>query len=114
MNANPHVMNKEDEHARFVELERYEQARTLLENPLFQGAFESVERELMQRWKTDASLSPDGREKVFLMVTLLGQVQMVLREHMETGQMARVQLERDRALRARVANGLRSMTGSRS
>ncbi|HEY2253540.1 MAG TPA: hypothetical protein VGH74_20840 [Planctomycetaceae bacterium] len=107
-------MTREDERARLAELERYEQARSLLENPLFQGAFETVERELMQRWKTDASLSPDGREKVFLMVTLLGQVQLVIREHMETGQMARVQLERDRTLRERAANGLRSMTGSKA
>jgi hypothetical protein len=111
---NPHAMTREDERARLAELERYEQARSLLENPLFQGAFETVERELMQRWKTDASLSPDGREKVFLMVTLLGQVQLVIREHMETGQMARVQLERDRTLRERAANGLRSMTGSKA
>ena len=110
---NLHAMTREDERARLAELERYEQARVLLENPLFQGAFETVERELMSRWKTDASLSPDGREKVFLMVTLLGQVQMILREHMETGQMARVQLERDRTLRERVANGARLMTGSR-
>jgi hypothetical protein len=111
---NPHAMTRDDERARLAELERYEQARSLLENPLFQGAFETVERELMQRWKTDASLSPDGREKVFLMVTLLGQVQLVIREHMETGQMARVQLERDRTLRERAANGLRSMTGSKA
>jgi hypothetical protein len=111
---NAQNMTRDDERARYAELERYEQARGLLENPLFVGAFDSVERELMQRWKTDASLSPDGREKVFLMITLLGQVQMVLREHMETGQMARVQLERDRTLRERVANGLHSMSGSRA
>ena len=34
----------------------------------------------MTRWKTDASLTAEGRERVFLMVTLLGQAPPIARQ----------------------------------
>lgn len=103
-------MQDQDRAARRHESERGERAEALLKNPLFEEAFNAVEQELMTRWKQDATLQQDGRERVFLMVTLLGQVKQVLMTHMKTGEMARMQLREHQEQKAR---GLRSIWPSR-
>lgn len=92
-------MEPADVAARSHEVERAERARALLDNPLFNEAFEAVEKELVTQWKQNANLGPEGRERCFLMVTLLGQLRQVLTQHMETGEMARVQLQQHRNLK---------------
>lgn len=95
-------MEADDRQKRAHEVERAERARSILENPLFNDAFEAVEKELMQQWKTNAALNQDGRERVFLMVTLLGQLRQHLTQHITTGEMARVQLAEHRSLMERL------------
>jgi hypothetical protein len=102
-------MDDTDKANRAHEVERAERARGVLENPLFIEAFEAVERELMTRWKQDAAIGQEGRERCFLMVTLLGQVKQILTTHIQTGDMARVQLKEHRTLLERIG---RRSTGS--
>lgn len=104
-------MNDADQAKRRHELARADLARAVLDNALFKDAFEAIEAELMTRWKTDASLNQDGRERVFLMVTLLNQVRQVLTSHVQTGEMAKIQLQQERNRRDRMKDGLRSMVG---
>lgn len=105
-------MDDKDKAARHHEVARGDQARAILDNPLYSESFEAVERELMTRWKTDASLTAEGRERVFLMVTLLGQARQALTTTMQTGKMAAIQLQQERSRRERLATGLRSIVGS--
>jgi hypothetical protein len=100
-------MDANDRAKRAHEVERAERARAVLENPLFVEAFEAVEKELMTRWKQDAGLEPPGRERVFLMVTLLGQLRQVLTQHIQTGDMARLQLREHKTMKERL--GMRSI-----
>ena len=95
-------MEAEDRYKRAHEVERAERARAILDNPLFNDAFEAVEQELMTQWKQNAALNQDGRERVFLMVTLLGQLKQHLTQHLTTGEMARIQLAEHRTLMERL------------
>jgi hypothetical protein len=95
-------MEPADVAARSHEVERAERARAVLDNPLFGEAFEAVEQDLITQWKQNANLGPDGREKAFLMVTLLGQVKQVLTQHIQTGEMASLQLKEHRTLKERI------------
>lgn len=108
-------MDGKEKSARRVEMDRAERAKAVLQNPLFEAAFNAVEAELMTRWKQDATLKQDGRERVFLMVTLLGQVKQVLAQHIQTGEMAQQQLaqalaqERQKTKLESLASGVRSI-----
>jgi hypothetical protein len=96
------MMEAADRAKRSHEIERAELARGVLENPLFIEAFEAVEKELMTQWKQNAALNQDGRERVFLMVTLLGQLRQHLTQHIATGEMARLQLKEHKTLMERL------------
>jgi hypothetical protein len=100
-------MKDDDRVKRAHEVERAERARAVLENPLFAEAFDAVEKELMSQWKQNTALNQDGRERVFLMVTLLGQLRQTLTQHIQTGEMARIQLQQQKTMRDRL--GLNSM-----
>jgi hypothetical protein len=102
-------MDDADRVARAHEVDRAERARGILESPLFIDAFADVEKELMTQWKQNTALNQDGRERVFLMVTLLGQVKQSLMQHIQTGEMARIQLKEHKTMRERL--GLRSIGG---
>jgi hypothetical protein len=104
-------MNDTDQAKRRHEMARADLARAVLDNALFKESFEAIEQELITRWKTDASLNPDGRERVFLMVTLLNQVRQVLTQHLQTGEMARMQLQAEKTRREKLKDGLRSIRG---
>jgi hypothetical protein len=102
-------MDDADRVKRAHEVERAERARAVIESPLFVDAFEAVEKELMTRWKQDAAIGQDGRERCFLMVTLLGQLRQALTQHIQTGEMARIQLKEYRTMKERL--GIRSIGG---
>jgi hypothetical protein len=99
------MMDEADRIKRAHEVERGERARAVLENPLFVEAFEAVEQDLMTQWKTNAALNQDGRERVFLMVTLLGQLKQNLTQHLTTGKMARIQIQEHVSLKNRIGRG---------
>jgi hypothetical protein len=109
MMPNQTAMSDQDVAKRRHESHRGDQAQAILDNPLFNESFEAVEQELMTRWKTDPSLAPEGRERVFLMVTLLGQVRQHLTMHMQTGRMAAEQLKVEKTRLERLKTGLRSI-----
>lgn len=100
-------MEDQDRAARLHEVDRGQRAKQLLENPLFVEAFEAIERELVTQWKQNTALGQDGRERCFLMVTLLGQLRQHLTQHVQTGDMAAIQLREHKTMRERL--GMRSI-----
>jgi hypothetical protein len=78
------------------EVRRGEQARRLLEDPLLNEAFDTVETSLRDGW---AATQPDQvaeRERLWLMLKLLGRLKGHLSEVIETGRLVERQAETDR------------------
>lgn len=74
------------------ESRRGEQARRLLEDPLLQEAFATVETTLHDTWSTTGDEATDERERIWLMLKLLRRVRARLSEVLETGRLADTQL----------------------
>lgn len=69
-----------------------EQARRLLEDPLLQEAFATVGSALRNAWAATADDATDERERLWLMLKLLGRVRTHLSQVLETGKLADTQL----------------------
>lgn len=91
-----------DEETRLLlEAERARQAQDLIENPLFVEAVETYRQRLITEWTASPARDQEGRERLWLMQKTLDVVQQHLRELMETGKLASLQLEQRRTLRER-------------
>jgi hypothetical protein len=76
-----------------------DRAREVLENAAFQQVFADVERDLIESWKNIPSTNGPlddhvkARERIHLSLTLLGKVKACLESSMETGTLAKLELE---------------------
>ena len=70
------------------ESRRGEQARRLLEDPLLQEAFAAVESALREAWGATADDAVDERERLWLMLRLLGRVRAHMVDALQTGRLA--------------------------
>lgn len=73
---------------------RGEQAAALLNHPLLREAFDTIEREFTDAWKTSPSRDVEGRESLWWALKTLEKVQAHLMSVVNTGKMADVQLSR--------------------
>lgn len=78
------------------ESRRGEQARRLLEEPLLQEAFATVESSLRDAWTATSDEAAAERERLWLMLKLLGRVRAHLTDAMETGKLSDRQLSADK------------------
>jgi hypothetical protein len=74
------------------EIRRGEQARRLLEEPLLQEAFATVDAALREAWAATAEDATAERERLWLMLRLLGRVRTHLVDVLQTGKLADSQL----------------------
>lgn len=74
-------------------LHRGNRAREVLENEEFAAAFDAIEEELTQAWKQSPQRDADGRERIFLCLTMLSKVRQSLTTTMETGKLALLELQ---------------------
>jgi hypothetical protein len=74
------------------ESRRGEQARRLLEDPLLQEAFATVENALREAWIATQDDATAERERLWLMVKLMGRVRIHLVDVLQTGRLADDQL----------------------
>jgi hypothetical protein len=88
------------------EISRAQQASDVIDNPLYQEAFTLMRERLMQQWADSPARDTEGREKLWQMTKLLDGVEGHLKQIMETGKIARVQIEQESLLQR-----LKSMTG---
>jgi len=75
-----------------MEIMRGERAEQLLREPLLTEAFEIIEQEYMAQWKNSPARDEAGREKLWLMLKLLGQVHGQLQAVVNTGTFAKATL----------------------
>lgn len=81
------------------ELQRGAEAERLLQHPLIVEAFEKIEREVIERWKSSPSADEAGREKLWLSLKLLHRVRAHLQSVVQSGKLAKATLAQ-RALMA--------------
>ena len=74
------------------ESRRGEQARRLLEDPLLQEAFAAVDTALRDAWAATADDAAVERERLWLMLKLLGRVRAHMTGVVQTGRLADSQL----------------------
>lgn len=78
-------------------------AKEVLENEAFIQAFTDIEKELQQRWldlpSTDETAK--ARDRLHLSITLLHKVRAALQTTLETGKLARLDLEHKKTLAER-------------
>ena len=101
-------MTGDEEHRLLTEQERARQAQELTEHPLFREALDTYRQRLMNEWAASPARDTEGRERLWLMLKTADAVEGHLKQLMETGRMASLQLEQNRSLlqRARAWTGL--------
>lgn len=63
-------------------------AKEVLENEAFAQAFAAIEQELTHAWKTSPQRDAEGRERLFLCLTMLGKVKLALETTLDSGKLA--------------------------
>ena len=70
--------------------EREIRAKNLLQNELFNEAFEVLKKELLGQWEQSGSQHIDQRESIWLAIRLLEKIKGHITSIVETGHMAKV------------------------
>ena len=73
-------------------------AKEVLENEQFTAAFEAIEKELIDAWKTSPQRDAEGRERIHQYLTLLAKVKSHLVSTMESGKLAELEVRHKQTL----------------
>lgn len=87
-----------------------DRAREVLDNEQFQAAFAAIETEIIDQWKQAPARDREGREKLWAYLHLLQKVRTCLTQTLETGKLAKHELEHQRTVRERMKDGWHSLT----
>lgn len=74
------------------EIQRGQQAKRILEDPIYIEALQKVSQELDQEWINSPIRDTEGREKIYMMRKMLGVLHVQLQSVMETGKLATKQI----------------------
>lgn len=74
------------------EIVRGEEARILLENPLLVEAFESVRKGIVGGMTSSAMGDEKTHNRLVIALQLLNQIEKQLKDHVDTGKMAQIQV----------------------
>jgi hypothetical protein len=77
---------------------RGDKAREIIENDVYRDAFEQIRQELINAWEISPARDAEGREKIYLMLGLLGKVERALTATMEDGKIAKHELNHHESL----------------
>jgi hypothetical protein len=94
-------------------IHRSTRAQEILGNEEFDAAFRLIEEELTTAWKSSPQRDAEGREKLFLALTMLGKVRLALEDTVNTGKIARVNLMHDNPTMREQAREFLGMNTSR-
>lgn len=78
-----------------------DQARLVLENPAFAQAFDDIKTELIQSWQESPARDQAGREHLYQLLRLANKLEATLRSSLESGQLAKAQLQHQQTLMER-------------
>lgn len=78
-----------------------DRAREVLENEVFQQVFTDYRTEITDQWTKSPARDLEGREKLWLMLSLLNKLEAMLQSTLDTGKLAKLDLEYKRTLAER-------------
>ena len=84
------------------EVSRGRIAESLLENEIYKGAIETLRTAIISQWESCPIRDTEGQHELKLMLKLLNDLQANIKTVMHTGQMAKVQIERDKGMLRKV------------
>jgi len=70
--------------------ERERRARSLIDDPLLNEAFDTLKEDLMNRWNHSGSTDLEARESIWLAMRLLDRIHGHINSIVETGHMAKM------------------------
>ena len=76
------------------EIQRGQQAKQILEDPIYVEAIQKVSQELDQEWINSPIRDTEGREKIYMMRKMLGVLHVQIQSVMETGKLASKQVDK--------------------
>lgn len=79
-----------------------DQAKLVLDNEAFQQAFADIKQEITEQWTQSPARDPDGRERLWLMLKLLEKVELCLKSSLDSGKLAKKELEYQESLAKKV------------
>ena len=77
------------------ELKRGEQARQIVENEIYVQSWQQVRDGILSAWESSPIRDKEGQHELKLMLKLLTDVRRNIETVMQTGQMAKIQIERE-------------------
>ena len=84
-----------------METERGDQARAILENPLFNEAFETMRANLLSQFENSPAEDKEGREQAWMMLKVINQAKQKFETELDTGKMARMTLDEAKKAKAK-------------
>lgn len=79
------------------ELQRGDMASAVLENPIYAESWELVRNGIIAAWENAPIRDKEGQNELKLMLKVLGDVRKAVEQTMNTGKMARIQIEQESA-----------------
>ena len=70
--------------------ERERRARSLIDDPLLNEAFDTLKEDLMNRWNHSGSTDLEARESIWLAMRLLDKIHAHIQSIVETGNMNKI------------------------
>jgi len=87
-----------------------DRAKEVIENEVFVETFTQIQNEVIEQWTNSPARDAEGRERLWTYLQMLKRLQAQLQQTMESGQLARIDLEHKRTLMDR-ARGMFSSPG---
>ena len=76
------------------EIQRGQQAKRILEDPIYVEAIQKVSQELDQEWINSPIRDTEGRERIYMMKKMLNVLQVQIKSVLETGKLASKQINK--------------------
>lgn len=83
-----------------------DRAREVLENEAFTQAFDDLKTEIIEQWTKSPARDEAGREKLYQLLRLTDKLKANLTTSLETGKLARLELDHKESLAKRAAKAL--------
>ena len=84
-----------------------DRAREVLENEAFIGAMSDIKSEITEQWMKSPARDQEGREKLWLMLSLMSKLEATLKTTFDSGKLAKLDLEHKRTMQERLKDALR-------
>lgn len=77
------------------EVQRGDMATAVLENPIYAESWESVRNGIIAAWENAPIRDKEGQNELKLMLKVLTDVRKTVEQTMQTGKLARIQIEQE-------------------